>query len=146
MAQLNGGNGAIQWAHNLTSPALAGPTNFLGEAHGIATDAASSTDFIARAMRSARPGQTSLGALDVFVARYDFSGALLWVRQLGSSPPSNASGSSNLSEQAFGLARNSAGVLFVVGDTVGSWGTPNPNTDRTDWFVLKLWPSDGAAY
>ena len=132
--------------HNLTSPALAGPTNFLDEAHGIATDAEDSTDFIAGAMRGAMPGHTSLGALDVFVASHDFSGALLWVRRVGSSPPSNASGSSNLSEQAFGLARNSADDLFVVGDTVGSWGTPNPNTDRTGWFVLKLRRSDGAAY
>ena len=132
--------------HNLTSPALAGPTNFLDEAHGIATDAEDSTDFIAGAMRSAMPGHTSLGALDVFVARYDFSGALLWVRQVGSSPPSNASGASNLSEQSSGLARNGVGDLFVVGDTVSGWGMPNPNTDRTDRFVLKLPLSDDAAY
>jgi hypothetical protein len=34
----------------------------------------------------------------------------------------------------------------VVGDVIGSFGLPNPNIDRTDWFIMKLRPADGSVY
>jgi hypothetical protein len=34
----------------------------------------------------------------------------------------------------------------VTGSTVGTFGTAAPNTDRPDWFVLKMKPGDGGLY
>ncbi len=48
-------------------------------------------------------------------------------------------------DRGFGVAIDLNADLFVVGEAHGSFGTPNPNTDRTDWFVMKLRPSDGSS-
>lgn len=140
------GTGAIQWIHNLTSLALDGGTRFLDIATSVATDSTGSIAFIAGYTDGVMPGTTAKGARDLFVARYEGDGTRGWLQQYGASPPSTASGSNNLWDQAFGIARNAAGDLFVVGDTVGTWGTANPNTDRTDWFVIKVKPVDGTLY
>ncbi|MBP3982176.1 SBBP repeat-containing protein [Acidovorax sp. JG5] len=138
------GNGSLQWIHNLSSPS-SGPTHFDDRGFGVATDATGSVAFIAGYTNGAMPGETSKGFYDPFVARYEGNGTRTWVRQFGSSLPSTA-GIMNLWDHAFGIALDPAGDLFVVGDSIGTFGAPNPSTGHADWFVMKLRPADGTLY
>lgn len=140
------GAGAIQWIHNLSSLTLDGNRYFLDIGTGVATDAAGSVAIISGYTDGVMPGVTSKGARDLFVARYAADGSRTWLQQYGTSPPATGQPRDNLHDQALGIARNASGDLFVVGDTVGTFGTPNPNIDRTDWFVIKLRPTDGTLY
>ena len=139
------GNGNLQWIHNLSSLTASGPTDFDDQGLGVATDANGSVAFIAGHTHGVMPGETSKGAYDAFIARYEGNGSRTWVRQFGSSLPSN-SGIDNLYDHAFGITLDPAGDLFVVGDSIGTFGTPNPSTGHSDWFVMKLRPSDGTLY
>lgn len=135
-------NGAIQWAHNLSSLVLEGSRYFDDRAFGIATDAAGSALFITGYTNGVMPGEASKGARDVFVARYEGDGSRTWVRQLGSGFPAEVV----MNDEAFGIALDPNGDVFVAGEAVGTFGTPNPDIDRTDWFVLKMKPADGSLY
>lgn len=136
------GSGAIQWAHNLSSLTQQGPTYFADVALGVATDATGTAAYIAGYTGGVMPGDASRGAEDLFVARYAADGSRSWVRQHGSDIP--AFGTRN--DRAFGITRDANGDLFVVGEAHGTFGTPNPNTDRPDWFVLKMKAADGSLY
>lgn len=144
IAQLDG-DGDLQWVRNLSSLTV-GATNFNDRAFGVATDASGSAAFIAGTTNGVMPAATSYGAYDVFVARFESDGTRSWVKQFGSSPPSTSSGVDNLWDQAFGITIGPSGDLFAVGDSVGTWGSPGSTTDRTDWIVLKIAPSDGSLY
>ncbi len=136
--------GTLQWVHNLSSLTLNGSTHYDDEAFAIATNAAGSAVFITGYTAGVMPGEQSKGAEDVFVARYEADGTRTWVRQLGSSLPATTGGAQN--ERAFGIALDLHGDLFVAGVTHGTFGTPLKNTDRDDWFVFKMKPSDGSLY
>jgi hypothetical protein len=136
------GSGALQWVHNLSSLTQAGPSHYLDIGTSIATDANGSALFITGYTQGVMPGDASRGAQDIFVARYASSGARTWVRQFGADIP--ASGTRD--DAGYGITLDGAGDLFVVGEAHGTFGTPNPSTDRTDWFVMKLRASDGTAY
>jgi hypothetical protein len=40
----------------------------------------------------------------------------------------------------------SACSACVTGESVGTFGTPNPDTRFNDWFVMKLRAADGSLY
>ena len=143
VARFNG-TGTLQWVHNLSSLTLNGSTHYDDEAFAIATNAAGSAVFITGYTAGVMPGEQSKGAEDVFVARYEADGTRTWVRQLGSSLPATTGGAQN--DRAFGIALDLHGDLFVAGVTHGTFGTPLKNTDRDDWFVFKMKPSDGSLY
>jgi hypothetical protein len=108
----------------------------------VATNAAGSVVYITGYTPAVMPGQASRGAEDLFVARYGSNGTRNWVSQRGSGLP--AAGVPN--DRAYGIALDPAGDLFVTGSTVGTFGTAAPNTDRRNWFVLKMKPGDGGVY
>ena len=141
VARLNG-QGVVQWAHNLSSMTLSGPRYFDDEAFAIATNSAGSAVFIAGYTNGVMPGNTSKVGEDMFAARYEADGTRTWIQQLGSGLP--AAGTQN--DRAYGIAIDLHGDLFVTGETLGTFGTPGQNTDRNDWFVLKLKPTDGSRY
>ena len=141
VARFNGA-GARQWIHNLSSQTLSGPRYFDDEAYGITTNAAGSALFITGYTAGVMPGETSKGNEDMFAARYEADGTRTWVRQLGAGLP--ATGVRN--DRAFGIAMDPNGDLFIAGVTLGTFGTPGRNTDRNDWFVLKMKPADGSLY
>ncbi len=64
-------------------------------------------------------GGPHMGVWDIFLARYDGAGALLWVRQFGSSAY----------DEPGGLAGDGAGGVYVTGGTVGSIAPPAFGTD-----------------
>jgi hypothetical protein len=141
VARLNGG-GALQWATNLTSVPQINESYFYDEAFGIATDATGSAVFITGVTGGRMPGDTAKGNEDIFVARYEGSGVRTWVKQFGADIP--ATGARNDRGLAATVDRN--GDVFVVGETTGTLGTPNPNIDRFDWFVMKLRAPSGTPY
>ena len=137
-------NGAIVWIHNLPpGPADSVQTQFRDVAQAVTTDAAGSAVFVAGHTLGTLPGTTTAGARDIFVARYNADGARAWVRQFGGGAPTQTS---TLTDGGWGITLDRNGDLFVTGDVTGSFGTPNPDTLRTDWFVMKLRPGDGTAY
>lgn len=97
---------------------------------GLAVDG-NGNSFVVGWAQGPLDGQTSAGAEDVFVVKYDTTGARLWTRMFGS--PS--------SDYATSVALDSGGNVLVAGYTRGSLGgTGNAGID--DLFVLKL-GSDG---
>ena len=81
------------------------------------------------------------GTRDIFVAKYDPSGTLLWVRK----------GSSVLDNEGQSIAVDSTGNAYVTGFFGGNIdlnqdGTPDLSSPVTDIFVWKLTPSGGLGY
>ncbi|MDM0115177.1 SBBP repeat-containing protein [Variovorax sp. J22R133] len=138
------GNGAIQWATNLSSVTQPGPTYFRDETRGITTNATGSAVFVTGFTLGVMPGDTSRGAQDIFVARYEPTGTRVWVKQFGGT---QAVGSTH-PDSGHGIALDGNGDVFVAGEVLGTFGTPNPNpnTVHSDWFVMKLRPNDGTPY
>ncbi len=122
-------SGARLWARQLGS-------NKDDLAYGVAVDGSGNV-YVAGTTSGTLPGITasSLGNDDAFVAKYDASGARVWVTQFGTSG----------FENAFGVAVSADGSVFVVGDTDGSFaGATNPDVGNTDAFLTRLDPSSGA--
>ncbi|SDF36215.1 Uncharacterized conserved protein [Thermus arciformis] len=74
------------------------------------------------------PGGVHQGAEDAFVARFDPSGKLLWMRQFGTSQ----------GEGIFALTTDSAGNVYATGHTFGSLG--GKSHGDWDFFVVKFAP------
>jgi len=142
IARFDGAGGTRRWIHNLTSGTLLPNRHFDDEALGVVTNAAGSAVYITGYTPAVLPGQASHGAEDMFVARYGSNGARNWVSQRGSGLPAGAV----QNDRAYGIAMDPGGDLFVTGSTIGSFGTAPPNTDRRNWFVLKMKPGDGGLY
>lgn len=136
------GSGAIVWATNLSSRTLEGPRYFDDQARGITTNAAGSQDCITGFTLGTMPGDTSKGAQDIFVARYEGNGTRSWVKQFGGALAT----ASTQPDAGYGITLDGAGDVFVAGEVIGDFGTPNPNRAHIDWFVMKLRPADGTAY
>ena len=87
---------------------------------------------------------TNSGSTDIFVAKYDPSGTLLWVSQFGSSTEDNIGGIALGSPSGFL-------TLYVTGWTKGvmpggtqGWRNANAGTEgTTDIFVAKIHPASG---
>jgi hypothetical protein len=71
-------------------------------------------------------GGLSAGRKDAFLAKFDASGALLWVRQAGSAAD----------DDGFGVAVDAAGDACVSGSTDGSFF--GPSAGNTDIFLAKF--------
>jgi len=72
-------------------------------------------------------GAPNAGIYDLFVQKFSASGIKLWTRQIGSSDY----------DFGMGMAVDSNGNLFIVGDTAGSIDG-NGNLGGEDIFILKL--------
>jgi hypothetical protein len=77
------------------------------------------------------PGQSSIGGDDVFVRKYDAAGIELWTRQIGS----------NGDDTVESLAVDSAGVVYLAGDTLGTFAGQTRVGGTTDAFIVKLDPN-----
>ena len=76
----------------------------------------------------------SNGNIDAFVAKYDSSGNLLWIEQLGTSSR----------DYSFDIATDSTGNLYITGSTNGSLG--GSNAGQGDAFVTKLDSNGGLVW
>jgi len=90
---------------------------------GVAADA--SGIFVVGETNGALPGQTSAGAYDAFLRKYDASGTEVWTREFGSSSD----------DLTLGVAVDSSGV-YVVGNTNGAL-PGQTNAGGLDAFLRK---------
>ena len=72
-------------------------------------------------------GGPNAGDGDVFLAKYDSSGLLLWTRQIGTT-------TWDVSQS---VAVDGLGNAYISGYTYGSLGGPNPNPGYADAFLAK---------
>jgi hypothetical protein len=113
------GNGTKLWTRELGTP-------LADDARSVATDGAGNV-VIAGRVAGNLDGNAYAGATDVFVAKYDGSGAKLWVRELGTSS----------FEQANTVTTDQAGNIYVAGVTQGGLGG-NVSAGDGDVFLVKL--------
>jgi hypothetical protein len=126
-------SGTAQWAKGITGQF----TNARG--YGITTDSDGNVYVTGYYYPTATfaPGTTltSVGSYDPFVAKYDTSGTVQWATSI------DGTGSDN----GYGIATDSGGNVYVVGDytngsiTIGS--TTLTSAGTTDAFVAKYSPS-----
>lgn len=100
-------------------------------AHGVATDAAGNV--YVTGYTHGNLGNVNAGDVDIFIVKYDGSGALQWIRQFGTTRV----------DIAYAITVDTSGNLYVAGDTHGTLepGGPYANPDATghtsDLFVIK---------
>jgi hypothetical protein len=94
-------------------------------ANGVATDSSGNV-YVTGGTKGGLDGNTSAGANDLFVVKYNSSGTKQWTKQLGSVS----------SDFANGVATDSSGNVYVAGGTYGGLDG-NSNSGRTDLFVIK---------
>jgi hypothetical protein len=71
-------------------------------------------------------GGTNAGARDAFVAKYDATGALLWMRQLGTPAL----------DEGYGVSADGHGSAYITGVTFGNLA--GQNNGLSDGFVTKI--------
>jgi len=76
-------------------------------------------------------GYKNSGSDDIFVTCFSSKGARLWLRQFGSQK----------GDYAFGIGADTAGNIYIGGETSGSFGG-SANKGEYDLFVAKLTPQD----
>lgn len=82
--------------------------------------------YLAGYTQEALAGQTSCGADDAFLVKYDSTGSILWTRQFGSSSDDYASS----------IGFDSSGNVYVVGETLGT--LPGQSSSGShDAFLMK---------
>jgi len=142
--RLNGSDGSSPWQVTLTPPpALSGSASDRAQGYGIATNSDGSAVYFTGYTRSALEGTTA-GGVDLYVARYDGSGAPVWIRQF-TAPVANPVFPPREVGNALTLDRN--GEVFVVGAVAGgTLGAPATDENGEDWFVMKLRPATGVPY
>jgi len=94
-------------------------------ANGVATDSSGNV-YVTGVTFGGLDWNTSAGANDLFVVKYNSSGTKEWTKQLGSAS----------SDYANGVATDSSGNVYVAGVTYGGLDG-NSNQDNADLFVVK---------
>lgn len=102
-------------------------------ARGVAVDAGGNV-YLAGSTFGTLPGvgNSNAGGEDLFLVKYDGTGALLWTRQLGSVG----------ADRAFAVAVGSSGEIFVAGSTLGAL-PGNSNVGGSDHFLIAF-AADGS--
>ncbi|MFH1482795.1 MAG: SBBP repeat-containing protein [Chloroflexota bacterium] len=98
-------------------------------AQGVALDSAGNF-YIVGETGGSLPGQASAGKSDAFVRKYDPNGKEIWTRQFGTSDVDTAAG----------VAVDSTGNFYIVGDTLGSL-PGQTSAGSYDAFVRKYDPN-----
>ena len=112
-------SGTKQWTKQLGSSGL-------DSANGITIDSSGNV-YVTGVTFGGLDWNTSAGANDLFVVKYNSSGTKEWTEQLGSAS----------SDSANGVATDSSGNVYVVGGTKGNLNGIS-NSGRTDAFVIKF--------
>ncbi len=110
--------GAHYWTKQLGTSAL-------DVAYGAAATLSNAV-FIAGGTWGSFPGNTTAGAMDLFVGKLDADGAQLWIRQLGTSSL----------DYALAVAADANGNAYAVGSTSGALDG-NASAGGYDAFIVK---------
>ena len=111
-------SGTKQWTKQLGSSGL-------DSANGITIDSSGNV-YVTGVTFGGLDWNTSAGANDLFVVKYNSNGTKEWTKQLGSAS----------SDYANGVATDSSGNVYVAGVTYGGLDG-NSNQDNADLFVVK---------
>jgi len=111
-------SGTNQWTKQLG-------TSSDDRAYGVATDSSGNV-YVTGYTEGGLDGNTSTGAKDLFVVKYNSSGTKQWTKQLGTSSV----------DMAYGVATDSSGNVYVTGWTSGGLDG-NTSADSSDLFVVK---------
>ena len=111
-------SGTKQWTNQLGSSSR-------DSADDVATDSTGNI-YVTGTTYSELDGNTSAGKADLFVVKYNSSGTHQWTKQLGT----------DRYDEARGVATDSSGNVYVVGDTYGGLDG-NTNAGNNDLFVVK---------
>ena len=117
LAKLNGA-GTVQWIRQFGSQTCGYMANLTTDAEGHVY-----------VMGSVNPTGSDTNS-DLFIAKFDDQGAMSWARTFGSDQP----------ESAYGVATDSAGNVYIAGDTLGGLDG-NVSAGDADAFLVKY---DGA--
>ncbi len=116
--------GTLSWLRQL------GVAAHTSEAFAVAVDSAGNS-YVAGYTSAGLDGNSQTGQDDSFIAKYDPSGALTWLKQLGVASQESVAG---------GAAVDSAGNIYVAGYTTGGLDG-NSQTGQYDSFLAKYDPS-----
>jgi len=132
IAKWNSG-GTFQWAKQLGSGALPGKTDSNEYVYAFTVD--SQGNAIIGGITYGNLDDTLLGVTDGFVVKWNGSGDLKWVTQLGT----NAMGADMVGEEYLrGVATDSAGNVFFGGYTLGKFTETNGGSGTGDLFWGKI--------
>ncbi|MCX5786419.1 MAG: SBBP repeat-containing protein [Elusimicrobia bacterium] len=95
------------------------------DGYGVATDSSSNV-YVTGRTAGGLDGNTNEGDYDMFLAKYDASGARLWTKQLGTSSY----------DEGRGVAADSSGNVYVTGRTYGGLDG-NTNEGDYDMFLVQ---------
>jgi len=124
-----GGNGNFLWAEQVAAP---NDANF---GNGIAVDGSGNSIVTGSFVSNATFGDTTLtsaGGVDIFIAKYDGNGNLLWAEQAGGGIDGDG---------GFSIAVDGSGNSFVTGGFGGSatfGGTTLTSAGQVDIFIAKI--------
>lgn len=101
------------------------------EAKGVAVDTGGNI-YVVGSTFGSLPGNVTAGSEDLFLLKYDGTGALQWTHQFGSVG----------ADRAFAVAVGSSGEIFVAGSTLGAL-PGNANAGGSDNFLIA-YAADGS--
>jgi Beta-propeller repeat len=107
------------------------PYNDIG--YAIAVDGSGNV-YVTGSTGGSLPGNATAGQLDVFLAKFDSSGRLLFIQQFGTQQ----------NDIGYGIALDSSGNVFITGSTGGSL-PGNLSAGLTDIFLARLDPNGNLA-
>jgi uncharacterized protein YqkB len=119
MAMSIDGNGNQIWIKQFGTAAF-------DEAIGIALDPLRNI-YVLGSTYGAFPDQVSAGSRDCFIAKFDKNGNEIWIKQFGTVAL----------DEAFGMAIDHLGNVYVAGDTCGTFPGQVSAGER-DVFIAKL--------
>lgn len=133
-------SGTFQWIQQLGDTAegtiiAAGAASLNDRVGGITSD--SSGNIYIGGYTTGNLGETNGGGNDTFIVKYDSSGTLLWIKQLGDTAEGTiiGAGDSDGSDIVGGIATDASGNIYIGGFTYGNLGEPNGGS--SDVFVAK---------
>lgn len=127
--------GVFQWVKQLGSVTMGASSAGLDFTFKLKGD--SSNNLYVTGYTTGSFGEALSGADDAFAAKFDSSGTLQWVRQLGNITIGAAA---NLSDRAYDVSVDSSGNVTIVGDTASALGEASAGAQ--DIFLAR-WNSAG---
>jgi hypothetical protein len=122
-------SGSLSWLNQL------GVSTKISFANGVAVDA-SGNSYITGSTSGGLNGNSQTGFQDYFIAKYDTSGNLSWLRQVGVSLKFS---------YGQGVSTDASGNSYIGGYTTGGLNG-NPQTGTYDYFLAKYDPSGNLSW
>ena len=115
-------SGLLLWTHQ------AGAESSITNGSGISTDSLGNS-YVTGSTLGSINGESAIGEVDAFVAKYSESGLLLWTTEFGAES-SYASGN--------GVNVDSSGNVYVAGHTSGNISGESLVVENTNYFIAKF--------